>query len=209
MPWDRQLDNRGEVRATSAAAFVAAAPTAGITYAVAPAVLVLAAGFAVGDGEEKAESLWIQQSGGVWPQVQIWDARAWSQKGMVEFANDIHVSLAPAPAAADHSPADASRRSAYSMNPVTLYLALHKASGDGLTQAFQAAGVCWPAQVGSRRPGGVLWSGEVPTVKAATVTAAAMAKRPACGIFSAPHSAKRFETGGRIERRQSPLRVRR
>jgi hypothetical protein len=42
-------------------------------------------------GEGNAESLWVQQPDGVWMQVQIWDARGWTQKDIVEFADGIHV----------------------------------------------------------------------------------------------------------------------
>lgn len=41
--------------------------------------------------EADGESLWIRQDDGVWMQVQIWDARSWSQADIVEFAGGIHV----------------------------------------------------------------------------------------------------------------------
>ena len=43
------------------------------------------------DDEGDVESLWIEQDDGVWMQVQIWDARAWSREDIVEFADGIHV----------------------------------------------------------------------------------------------------------------------
>jgi hypothetical protein len=42
-------------------------------------------------GEQNAESLWVQQPDGLWMQVQIWDARGWSRRAIVEFADGIHV----------------------------------------------------------------------------------------------------------------------
>jgi hypothetical protein len=44
-----------------------------------------------GLGTEHGKNLWVKQPNGIWMEVQIWDATGWTQAGIVEFADGIHV----------------------------------------------------------------------------------------------------------------------
>lgn len=43
------------------------------------------------DGPGNSKNLWVQQRNGIWMQVQIWDARGWTQQNIVEFGAGLHV----------------------------------------------------------------------------------------------------------------------
>src|SRR4051794_33158493 len=44
-----------------------------------------------GLGTDHGKNLWVKQPNGIWMQVQIWDARGWTNASMVEFGAGIHV----------------------------------------------------------------------------------------------------------------------
>jgi hypothetical protein len=44
-----------------------------------------------GQGTDYGKNLWVKQPNGIWMEVQIWDARGWTNAAIVEFAGGIHV----------------------------------------------------------------------------------------------------------------------
>jgi hypothetical protein len=44
-----------------------------------------------GLGTEHGRNLWVKEPDDVWMEVQIWDARGWSQDEIVEFGDGVHV----------------------------------------------------------------------------------------------------------------------
>lgn len=44
-----------------------------------------------GQGTEYGKNLWVKEPNGIWMLVQIWDARGWTDAGIVEFGAGIHV----------------------------------------------------------------------------------------------------------------------
>lgn len=44
-----------------------------------------------GLGTDHGRNLWVKEPNGIWMEVQIWDARGWSDAAMVEFGAGIHV----------------------------------------------------------------------------------------------------------------------
>ncbi|NMO56699.1 hypothetical protein HH310_36690 [Actinoplanes sp. TBRC 11911] len=43
------------------------------------------------EGTGYGKNLWVKQPNGIWMQVQVWDARGWTEADLVEFAGGIHV----------------------------------------------------------------------------------------------------------------------